>query len=403
MGGTSTDVATCVGGEPSITRETSVGEFPVRAPTVEVESIGAGGGSIAYVAEVTGALRVGPRSAGRRPGARVLRAGRHRGHRHRRQPRAGAPPAAAVRRAPWSSTSRPRHAAVGRLAKALGLDPRATAAGIVDIVTENMLGALRVVTVQKGLTPSDFALVSFGGAGGLHANALAALLGCFPVLVPPEPGVLSALGFVAAEVKNEFSQTFIRDADATRPRRWASGCGELAARGDALARRRAGRGRGPRRPTTSSTCATGARDSRSRSRCRPTELGSSPWTSSWSASTRSITACTGSGWRAARSSSTCGRSPAAASRRRRSRRHDRGRRADPAAARSGGQTRVIGAMGARSPTYERVPARPRACGSRATRSSSSTTRPRDPARATWPRSIRYLNLLISPERSGMSR
>ena len=94
--------------------------------------------------------------------------------------------------------------------------PRPPPRAIVDIVDENMLGALRVVTVQKGLAPSDFALVSFGGAGGLHANALAALLGCFPVLVPPESGVLSALGFVASEISNEFSQTFIRDA-ATRP------------------------------------------------------------------------------------------------------------------------------------------------------------------------------------------
>jgi N-methylhydantoinase A len=108
-------------------------------------------------------------------------------------------------------------AAVRGLGEVLGLDPAAAAAGVIDIVTENMLGALRVVTVQKGLTPSDFALVSFGGAGGLHANALAALLGCFPVLVPPESGVLSALGFVASEIRNEFSQTFIRDAAATTP------------------------------------------------------------------------------------------------------------------------------------------------------------------------------------------
>ena len=106
------------------------------------------------------------------------------------------------------------HAAVGALASQLGLDVHAAAAGIVDIVNESMLGALRVVTVQKGLPPTEFALVSFGGAGGLHANALAALLGCFPVLVPPESGVLSALGFVAAEIKNEFSQTYIRDAEA---------------------------------------------------------------------------------------------------------------------------------------------------------------------------------------------
>ena len=136
------------------------------------------------------------------------------------------------------------HAAVGRLSQRLGLDPRATAAGIVDIVTENMLGALRVVTVQKGLAPSDFALVSFGGAGGLHANALAALLGCFPVLVPPESGVLSALGFVASEVKNEFSQTFIRDADAATPDEVASGSGARRARATTGWRPR-GRRRGP--------------------------------------------------------------------------------------------------------------------------------------------------------------
>ena len=232
MGGTSTDVATCVGGEPSITRETSVGEFPVRAPSVEVESIGAGGGSIAYVAEVTGALRVGPRSAGADPGpacygrggteATVTDANLVQGH---------LPPR--LLGGAMELDVEAAEAAVGRLAGALGLDPRAAAAGIVDIVTENMLGALRVVTVQKGLTPSDFALVSFGGAGGLHANALAALLGCFPVLVPPESGVLSALGFVASEVKNEFSQTFIRDAHATTAEEVGQRLRELAARGDA--------------------------------------------------------------------------------------------------------------------------------------------------------------------------
>jgi N-methylhydantoinase A len=109
------------------------------------------------------------------------------------------------------------HAAVQRVADGLGLDIHAAASGIVDLVNENMLGALRVVTVQKGRAPSEFSLVSFGGAGGLHANALAGLLGSFPVIVPPEPGVLSALGFVASEVKNELSHTFIRaveDADA---------------------------------------------------------------------------------------------------------------------------------------------------------------------------------------------
>jgi N-methylhydantoinase A len=124
------------------------------------------------------------------------------------------------------------HAAVEALASRLGLDVHAAAAGIVDIVNESMLGALRVVTVQKGLPPSEFALVSFGGAGGLHANGLAALLGCFPVLVPPESGVLSALGFVAAEIKNEFSQTFIRDAEATDADELRERLGALAQQAD---------------------------------------------------------------------------------------------------------------------------------------------------------------------------
>ncbi len=102
------------------------------------------------------------------------------------------------------------HAAVQNVADLLGVDVHRAALGIIDIVNENMLGALRVVSVQKGLDPGDFALVSFGGAGGMHANALAATLGCYPVIVPPEPGVLSALGFVAADIRNEFVTSYLR-------------------------------------------------------------------------------------------------------------------------------------------------------------------------------------------------
>jgi N-methylhydantoinase A len=216
MGGTSTDVATCVGGTPSITRETAVGEFPVRAPSIEVESIGAGGGSIAYVAEVTGALRVGPRSAGAEPGPACYGRGGEEPTVTDANVVLGHLPPRLLGGAMELDTEA-AGSAIGRLARRLGLDPPAAAAGVLDIVTENMLGALRVVTVQKGLSPSDFALVSFGGAGGLHANALAELLGCFPVLVPPESGVLSALGFVASDIRNEFSQTFIRDTTAVAP------------------------------------------------------------------------------------------------------------------------------------------------------------------------------------------
>ena len=88
---------------------------------------------------------------------------------------------------------------------------------IVSMIDEAMLGALRVVTVQRGRVPSEFALVAFGGAGGLHANALASILGCYPVIVPEESGVLSALGFISSEIKNEFSQTFVRSIATSTP------------------------------------------------------------------------------------------------------------------------------------------------------------------------------------------
>ena len=216
MGGTSTDVAVCVAGRPEITRETSVGDFPVRAPAVDVASIGAGGGSIAYIAEATGALRVGPESAGALPGpasygkggtaATVTDANVVLGH---------LPPR--LLGGSMQLDVEAAHAAVAGVAEARGAGVEETARAIVDMVDEAMLGALRVVTVQRGRTPSDFALVAFGGAGGLHANALAKILGSYPVIVPEESGVLSALGFIASDIKNEFSQTFVRSIATVTP------------------------------------------------------------------------------------------------------------------------------------------------------------------------------------------
>jgi N-methylhydantoinase A len=209
MGGTSTDVAVCVGGAPTITRETRVGSFPVRAPSVDVESIGAGGGSIASVSAVTGALRVGPESAGAAPGpAAYARGGTEPTVTDANVVLGHLPPV--LLDGAMHLDVDAAHAAVETVAEAMGVDVARAAEGIVAIVNENMLGALRVVTVQKGLDPKDFALVSFGGAGGLHANAIAETLGCYPLIVPPEPGVLSALGFIAADVRNEFGQTYIR-------------------------------------------------------------------------------------------------------------------------------------------------------------------------------------------------
>ena len=215
MGGTSTDVSLVRDGAPTISRQTTLGYYPVKVPSVEVHSVGAGGGSIAHV-PMTGALRVGPQSAGAVPGPACYG-------------KSGVEPTVTdanvvLGRLPPSLLggemaldADASSAAVGKIARALDLDVDQAAQGILDIVNENMFGALRLVTVQKGLDPRDFALVAFGGAGPLHGNALGILAGCFPVIVPPTPGVLSALGFLCSDAKNEFARTYIRTIDEADP------------------------------------------------------------------------------------------------------------------------------------------------------------------------------------------
>ena len=211
MGGTSTDVSLIRNGQPSVSRQTALGQYPIKVPSVEVHSVGAGGGSIAHV-PITGALRVGPASAGAMPGPACY------GHGGEQATVTDAnlvlgrlPPS--LLGGEMALDLKAAEEAIGRLARRLDLDLHQAAAGVLAIVNENMFGALRLVTVQKGWDPREFALVAFGGAGPLHGNALAELAGCFPVIIPPTPGVLSALGFLYADVKNEFAQTFIRNLD----------------------------------------------------------------------------------------------------------------------------------------------------------------------------------------------
>ena len=192
MGGTSTDVSVILDGEPTISRSTEVGYFPAKVPTLDVRSVGAGGGSIAEVSELTKSLRVGPRSAGAKPGPVAYGLG-------------GVEPTVsdanvvlgylppALLGGDMALDVAGAKAAIAKVGQAMGLSAEDAAKGIIDIANEVMLGALRVITVQRGLDPRDFGIVAFGGAGPLHANALAELLGCYPVLVPPSPGVLSAL------------------------------------------------------------------------------------------------------------------------------------------------------------------------------------------------------------------
>jgi N-methylhydantoinase A len=215
MGGTSTDVSLCQGGEPTIGRETSVGQFTIKVPSVDVHTVGAGGGSIAHVPELTRALRVGPESAGADPGPAAYGRGGEAPTVTDANVVVGHLPPRLIGGEMTLDVEKAR-AAVRKIADATGLSLDAAAEGILAIANETMAGALRLVSVQRGHDPREFALVAFGGAGPLHANAVAALMGSFPVIVPPSPGLLCALGDLVADYRSEFARTLIRlVSDAT--------------------------------------------------------------------------------------------------------------------------------------------------------------------------------------------
>ena len=209
MGGTSTDVALIENGSPRLRRETTVGDLTVRASALDVRTVGAGGGSIAHVPELTRALRVGPQSAGAVPGPAAYGRGGEEPTVTDANVVLGYLPESLLggeMRLDREAAAR----AVGKVAKALGLGIEQAAAGIVDIANEAMLGALRLVSVQQGYDPRAFALMAFGGAGPLHANALARVLGSWPVIVPPSPGVLCAYGDATTRLRAETQRSFNR-------------------------------------------------------------------------------------------------------------------------------------------------------------------------------------------------
>jgi N-methylhydantoinase A len=196
MGGTSTDVCLIAGGRAERTLERSVGGLPIRLPMVDIHTVGAGGGSIVW-RDAGGALRVGPESAGAHPGP------------------------ACYGRGGTRPTVTDANLLLGRLPEQLaggvaldrdaaeramdGFDP----ADVVEVVNAEMLRALRVVSVERGHDPRDFALVAFGGAGPLHACALGEELGISTVLVPAAAGVLSALGLVAGEERRDHVRSYV--------------------------------------------------------------------------------------------------------------------------------------------------------------------------------------------------
>jgi N-methylhydantoinase A len=230
MGGTSTDVALCQNGEPTIGRETTISHFRIKVPSVNVHTVGAGGGSIAHVPVLTKALRVGPQSAGADPGPAAYGKGGEAPTVTDANVVLGHLPPRLLGGEMTLDVEAARRS-VQTIADAMGLPSvEAAAEGILAIVNENMAGALRLVSVQRGHDPRDFALVAYGGAGPLHANAVAEIMGSFPVLVPPAPGLLCAIGDLVADFRDEFAQTYIRVLSEADP-------GDVAGILDALGER----------------------------------------------------------------------------------------------------------------------------------------------------------------------
>jgi N-methylhydantoinase A len=214
MGGTSTDVSLCRDGETPVRRDIQLGYYQFKSPAVDVHSVGAGGGSVAFLS-ASGALQVGPESAGADPGPAAYGRGGEKPtvtdanvvlHR--------IPPGVALGGTLEMDEEAARKA-VGTIAEQLGMGVEEAAEAILEIVNENMHAALRVVSVERGHDPRNFGLVAFGGAGPMHANALGRLIRSRSVIVPPTPGVMSAFGFLTSDIQNEFPETYLRIAEDT--------------------------------------------------------------------------------------------------------------------------------------------------------------------------------------------
>ncbi len=211
MGGTSTDVCLCPG-VIGRTSEAVIGELPIRVPVIDVHTVGAGGGSIAY-RDPGGSLRVGPESAGADPGPICY-------GRNGTAPTVTDANLLLGRLSPdhflggtHRLTTEPVRSAMDDFAKSIGLTSLETAEGIIRVANATMERAIRVITLERGFDPRDFTLVCFGGAGAMHAAELASNLSIPRVLVPRAAGILSALGMLLADFVRDYSQTVLIRTD----------------------------------------------------------------------------------------------------------------------------------------------------------------------------------------------
>ena len=258
MGGTSTDVALLQDGRCGLAAEATVHGYPIKAPMLDIHTVGAGGGSIAYI-DSGGLLKVGPRSAGADPGPACYDKGNE-------EPTVT--DANVV-----LQTLNPGHLlggrmkirrdlaeqAIGRLAGRLGLGIPQTAQGILSVVTANMARAIRVISVQRGHDPRDYTLMAFGGAGPLHAARLAKELEIGRVLVPANPGILCAMGLLLTDLRADFALTRLLPATEASTADVAEAFAALSQRAERWFEHETHRARGTGGSRAPSTCATTAR------------------------------------------------------------------------------------------------------------------------------------------------
>ncbi|MFD1851268.1 hydantoinase/oxoprolinase family protein [Oceanobacillus bengalensis] len=211
MGGTSLDTSLIENGKPQYTTSSKIQDFPIHVPMVEMHTIGAGGGSIAWI-DSGGALRVGPESAGAVPGPVCYGKGGT-------EPTVSDANAILGRINPNSllggkmkiDIHSAKKVIKEKIADPLGLTVEKAAEGILKVVNTNMVRGIRVISVEKGHDSRDFSLLAFGGAGPLHASDIAEELGCKNIIIPPNPGIACAMGMLTADVRHDYVQSYISE------------------------------------------------------------------------------------------------------------------------------------------------------------------------------------------------